>query len=99
MAFKFEKLALLHEKSGEKSIDFARAIFGAGSKLGMEYFRDKDSISTKHLELLCEHYNVPMTYFFDDSKIGDASAMSVSAKLDLLIKKVDGLVDIARSKE
>lgn len=69
MSFKFEKVEELHRMSGEKAIDFSHAIFGPTSKLGLKYFSGKDSISTKHLELLSEHFGVPMSYFFDDSVV------------------------------
>lgn len=69
MSFKSEKVIELHKMSGEKSKDFARAIFGPKSKLGPEYFNGRDSISTHHLELLCEHYHVPITFFFDDTPL------------------------------
>lgn len=67
MSFKYEKVQELHKASGEKSKDFARAIFGPNSKLGPEYFNGKESISTHHLELLCAHFHVPITFFFDDT--------------------------------
>lgn len=69
MAFNYQKLVDIHNQSGEKSIDFARAIFGGDSKLGPEYFKGKESISTRHLELLCAHFNVPMNFFFDDTPV------------------------------
>lgn len=67
MGFIYQKVEELHRKSGEKAIDFSRAIFGPKSKLGLQYFNGKDSISTKHLERLSRHFNVPLSYFFDDS--------------------------------
>lgn len=66
MAFSYEKLMAAHKASKAKSIDFAHAIFGPESKLGPEYFKTKDSISTAHLEKICALYNLPMEYFFND---------------------------------
>jgi hypothetical protein len=69
MSFNYQKLVNIHKASGEMSKDFAHAIFGTKSKLGPEYFEGKDSISTHHLELLCNHYHVPMNFFFDNSPL------------------------------
>lgn len=69
MGFNYQKLVKLHQLSREKGYIFSRAIFGPKSKLGVQYFENKDSISTKHLERLSEHYNVPLSYFFDNSEV------------------------------
>ena len=65
MAFVSSRVEELHKQSGEKAIEFSRAIFGQTSKLGPTYFRGKTSISTAHLEKLCLHFHVPMSFFFD----------------------------------
>jgi hypothetical protein len=69
MSFSYQKLVQAHKASGEKSIDFAHAIFGPDSKLGPEYFKTKKSISTFHLERMCAHFKLPMNYFFDETPI------------------------------
>ena len=50
MAFNYKKLLELHKLSGERSIDFSRAIFGDNSSLGPTYFKGKTEINTRHLE-------------------------------------------------
>ena len=67
MVFNYKKLLELHKQSGEKSIDFSRAIFGKESSLGPTYFKGKTEINTRHLEAMVRHYNVSYDYFFDDS--------------------------------
>lgn len=79
MVFNYKKLLELHKQSGEKSIDFSRAIFGKESSLGPTYFKGKTEINTRHLEAMVRHYNVSYDYFFDDStashiNIGNAVA-------------------------
>lgn len=69
MTFSYQKLVQAHKASGERSLDFAHAIFGPESKLGPEYFKDREGISTVHLERMCAHFNLPMSYFFDDTPI------------------------------
>lgn len=69
MSFSYQKLVEAHKASGAKSIEFAHAVFGPDSKLGPEYFKGKESISTAHLERICALYQLPMTYFFDDTPI------------------------------
>ena len=68
MVFNYKKLQQLHKLSGERSIDFSRAIFGKNSTLGPTYFNGKTEINTRHLEAMVHHYNVPFDYFFDDSQ-------------------------------
>lgn len=69
MSFNYQKLVQAHKASGERSLDFAHAIFGPESKLGPEYFKGKEGINTVHLEKMCEHFNLPMSFFFDDTPI------------------------------
>jgi len=69
MSFSYQKLVQAHKASGERSLDFAHAIFGPESKLGPEYFKGKEGINTVHLEKMCAHFNLPMNYFFDDTPI------------------------------
>ncbi len=70
MTFNYKKLQELHKKSGERSIDFSRAIFGKNSSLGPTYFNGKTEINTRHLEAMVQHYNVPFDYFFDTPQQG-----------------------------
>lgn len=73
MAFNYKKLLELHKLSGERSIDFSRAIFGDNSSLGPTYFKGKTEINTRHLEKMVVHYNVPFDYFFDESQSPQSS--------------------------
>lgn len=73
MVFDYKKLQELHRRSGERSIDFSRAIFGKNSSLGPTYFNGKTEINTRHLEAMVHHYNVPFDYFFDTPQPGTAT--------------------------
>lgn len=77
MVFNYKKLLELHKQSGEKSIDFSRAIFGKDSSLGPTYFKGKTEINTRHLEAMVRHYNVSYDYFFDDSTCNHLSIGNV----------------------
>lgn len=70
MPFNYEKLKALYDQSGEQRTEFSRVIFGSDSKIGPKYFKDrKNGVSSIYLERLCEHYGVPISYFFDDSPV------------------------------
>ncbi len=75
MTFNSKKLLELHKQSGERSVDFSRAIFGKNSSLGPTYFNGKTEINTRHLEAMVRHYNVPFEYFFDDAQAGSTTNM------------------------
>lgn len=75
MTFNYKKLQELHKQSGERSVDFSRAIFGKNSSLGPTYFNGKTEINTRHLEAMVHHYNVPFEYFFDDPQTSTTTNM------------------------
>lgn len=76
MAFNYQKLVELHRISGETQTEFSMAIFANSKKMPVKYFEGRDSISTAHLELMCQHYQVPLDTLITNPNIpksGNAS--------------------------
>lgn len=76
MTFNYQKLVELHRISGETQTEFSMAIFTNSKKMPVKYFEGRDSISTAHLELMCEHYQVPLDVLISNPNIPKAGNVS-----------------------
>ena len=82
MNFNYQKLLKLFRESGEKKVDFAHAVFGPTSRLGPEYFADKEkNITIQHLDVLAKHFHVHWTYFIDDAEYGPKNSYNNVGKV------------------
>lgn len=112
MKYNYHKVEELYRSSGEKSIEFSRAIFGPKSKLGPQYFFNRKSITTLQLEKLANHYKVSIFDFFTDTDSKDKNMnistivhhnnvenVTIGSDVESLKQNIEYLQQIIKDKE